>query len=191
LGLGLGLSIVHRIGDLLGLRIDVRSELGRGSVFSVEVPLSDNKDKKRNMAQPQRVRNAPHDAAQDASTILIVEDDPAIRTALELLFKKEGYSSIAVGDGAEIAALSEGPTLNFDLIVADYNLPGGRTGLEVIADLRKTLGRRVPAIVLTGDISTDVQRKVIAGNCEHLHKPVNVDRSSHSAGATIAGHRES
>jgi len=175
LGLGLGLSIVHRIGELLGHKIDVRSVAGKGSVFSIEVPLRSgnvNKGKTR----LDSIRQKSNKATGRPATILIIEDDPAVREALELLFKDENYEIVAAADGAEVTALLKRGVLSPDIVIADYNLPGGRTGLEIVTDLRSSLSRALPAIVLTGDIATDVLRKVVAGDCEYLHKPVNVDQ---------------
>jgi two-component system, chemotaxis family, CheB/CheR fusion protein len=68
----------------------------------------------------------------------------------------------------ELAAQGAVPSL----VIADYNLPNGLNGLEVIAGLRKQLQREIPAIVLTGDISTDTLREIADHGCGHLNKPV-------------------
>lgn len=182
LGLGLGLAIVSRIGELLGHQIEVRSEAGRGSVFTVEVPRGDKAPRPRARTKhPAEITAPPSSkseskviAAGRSGTVLIVEDDPTVREALELLFKTEGYRTVTATDGIEVAALTQRGALMPDVVIADYNLPGGRTGLEVIRDLRAALSREIPGIVLTGDIATDVLRKVVAGGCGYLHKPVNV-----------------
>ena len=62
-----------------------------------------------------------------------------------------------------------------DIVIADYNLPGGMTGLETIAGLRGALHRELPAIILTGDISTGTLRKIAQGRCVHLNKPANAE----------------
>ena len=63
-------------------------------------------------------------------------------------------------------------TIRPDLLVADYNLPKGLNGLQVVAELRETLGYEIPAIILTGDISTDTLREIAQGGHLHLNKPV-------------------
>ena len=63
-------------------------------------------------------------------------------------------------------------TIRPDLVVADYNLPKGLNGLQVVAGLRETLGYEIPAIILTGDISTDTLREIAQGGHLHLNKPV-------------------
>jgi len=66
-------------------------------------------------------------------------------------------------------------TVKPDIVIADYNLPGGMTGLETIAGLRGALHREIPAIVLTGDISTGTLRKIAQGRSVHLNKPANAE----------------
>jgi two-component system CheB/CheR fusion protein len=115
-------------------------------------------------------------SAGRTGTVLVVEDDPFVRDGLELLLKDEGYTVTSANDGLEVATLLQHSDLKPGVIVADYNLPGGRTGLEVIMMVREALGIEIPAVILTGDITTAVLRKVISADCGYLHKPVNVDQ---------------
>ena len=165
-GLGLGLSIVQRISDLLGNVIDVRSWPNRGSVFAVEVTLGENK---------QLASIAAHRMAAIAGptgAVLIVEDDPAVREMLEILFDGEGHRTIAVGGSKEALLLAERGALPPDFVmIADYNLPGDLTGAEVVARLREWQRRDIPAIILTGDISTNTLRTIADAGCVHLSKP--------------------
>ena len=153
-GLGLGLAIVQRISDLLGHAIDVRSWPGRGSVFALEVPLGENKQRLPSGAKTMEAIAGPIGA------ILIVEDDPAVREMLQILFEGEGHRTTAVADTDQALALAARGVLLPDVIVADYNLPGDLTGAEIITRLRQSLRREIPAIILTGDISSDTLGKI-------------------------------
>lgn len=164
-GIGLGLSIVQRIGDLLGNAIDVRSWSGRGSVFAIEVPLGEQRRRLPEGADPALPMTA------SGGTILIVDDDPAVREMLEMLFDEEGYRTTAVAGSDEALAFAARRTLLPDVIVADYNLPGKLTGAEMITALRASLHRDIPAMILTGDISTDTLRRIADAGCVHLSKP--------------------
>ena len=63
-----------------------------------------------------------------------------------------------------------------DLVVADYNLPNGMNGIQVVARLRETVHQELPVIILTGDISTDTLREIARHGCAHLHKPVKLQK---------------
>jgi two-component system, chemotaxis family, CheB/CheR fusion protein len=164
-GIGLGLSIVQRISDLLSHPIDVRSWPGRGSVFAIEVPLAENEQ-----LLPGKARRVEA-IAGPTGEILVVEDDPAVREMLEMLFDGEGHRTTAVADADAALALAVRGALLPDVIVADYNLPGALTGTEIVGRLREALRRDIPAIILTGDISSDTLRKIGDAGCVHLSKP--------------------
>jgi two-component system CheB/CheR fusion protein len=167
-GLGLGLAIVQRLSSLLGHPIDLRSRPGRGSMFSIAVPLATGAP---TAAEPSRQKPSFERAVGDV-TILVVEDDPTIRELLELLLRGAGYHPISVVDGVAALACSERP----DLVVADFNLPNGPNGVEVIAELRRRFARKIPAIVLTGDISTETLHAIASRSCTHLDKPVETTK---------------
>jgi two-component system CheB/CheR fusion protein len=170
-GLGLGLSIVQRLGNLLDHRIDVRSRPGKGSVFTVEVPLA--KDSAR--SRPSQDLPGIDESASRTSSILIIDDDPEIREILDLLLKGEGHRTHAVGDGKQALAQVERGSIRPDLILADYNLPGGLNGLQVVTGLREMLSREIPVIILTGDISTDTLRDIARERCVQRNKPIKAD----------------
>lgn len=168
-GLGLGLSIVKRLGDLLKHPIDVRSTLRRGSGFAVSVPLARTVDEAP--VPPLPATNDIH-PSEAKGTILVVEDDPEIRDLLELLLTTEGHRVVTAADGhLAVAAVSDRSLLP-DVVVADFNLPNGMDGVETIADIRATLRHDVPAIILTGDISTLAITHIGLQDCQHFTKPI-------------------
>jgi two-component system CheB/CheR fusion protein len=171
-GLGLGLPIVQRLGNLLGHRVRVRSHRGKGSVFSIEVMLrprgaAPELGHHRNSIDDRTVEGVPH-----TGLILVVEDDPEVRELLELLLRNKGHRTAVAPDGTTALEMVAREMLQPDLILADYNLPNGMDGLQVAAKLRETLGRDIPIIILTGDISTDTLRDIARRDCVQLNKPV-------------------
>ena len=181
-GLGLGLAIVQRLGVLLDHAVDVRSRAGKGSVFAVEAPLAQGGLVTRN----RPVLPMAAKTVAPGSSILIVEDDPTVRETLEILFAGEGYRTAAVMDGrAALALVSRGPAKP-DIIVADYNLPGGLNGIQTVMAVRETLHRAIPVIILTGDISAPTLRDIAENACIQLNKPVKADELMRTIHALLA-----
>ena len=173
LGLGLGLSIVRRLGRLLDHPVKVRSQLGKGSVFSIEV-------KKSRAGMPARTEDracnnqGKNHRAVRAETILVVEDDPEVRDLLEVSLSAEGHQVVTANDGVEVLDLLDRGALQPGLVISDFNLPNGMDGLGVASRLRDRLRRSVPVIILTGDISTKTLRDIAVQKCEHLNKPASL-----------------
>ena len=171
-GLGLGLSIVKGLGNLLDHRIYVRSQPGRGTAFGIELILPE----RHSATQPEHNRrlDEPKLKTTRHAAILIIEDDPQVRDLLEHLLNDEGYRTAVASDGAAALRLVDEGTIRPDLILTDFNLPNGLDGLQVTAKLREKLLRKTPVIVLTGDISTDTSREIARQNCVKLNKPVQL-----------------
>jgi two-component system CheB/CheR fusion protein len=167
-GLGLGLSIVKRLGDLLGHTVQVRSVLGKGSVFAIGVTEQPNQTADPVLAPD----NAGSAAVPGSARILIIEDDLEVRELLEVLLADDGYKVTSAPNGASALKLAKKAKTAPDLILSDYNLPGAMTGIEAIGKLRERSGQPVPAIILTGDISTAALRDIADHECEQLNKPV-------------------
>jgi two-component system CheB/CheR fusion protein len=174
MGLGLGLSIVQRLGDLLGHHVGVRSLPSRGSVFSIDVALKPGPM----VATPQPLKIDPVVATAPVpatGTILIVDDDPEVRDLLDQLLAGDGHRTATAFDGRAALALIETKSIRPDIMLADFNLPGGMNGLELAGKARESLGRALPVVILTGDISTTTMRDVAAQGCVQLNKPVKLD----------------
>jgi two-component system, sensor histidine kinase len=169
-GYGLGLSIVQRLVALLDLKLDVQSELGRGSRFTLTLPAS---RAAATPARPNRTQEAAPGAPAQAR-ILLVEDDPGVRNATHFLLKNEGYDVTAVASlGAANAEARRDPRL--DLLVTDYHLGEGETGMQVIASLRKALDRPLKAVLMTGDTSSAIQALRPDPLMRIASKPVNAE----------------
>jgi two-component system, chemotaxis family, CheB/CheR fusion protein len=173
-GLGLGLSIVHRLGTLLGHQVRVRSRPGRGSVFSVQVKLSAGATASRSTQSELGSPDGGDERGHHVGSILVIEDDPDVRELLEVFLKDEGHEVATAYDGIKARELVAGGMVRPDLILADYNLPNGMNGTEIVTALRESLHRRVPAIILTGDISTGTLSHVALQDCVQLNKPVKL-----------------
>ena len=104
--------------------------------------------------------------------VLHVEDNQLDAELVAQALRKGGFSVSMVVVQAEAEFERQLPLHRPDVVIADYNLPKGLNGLEIIARLQKQLQHAIPAIILTGDISTDSLREIAAHGCVHLNKPV-------------------
>lgn len=160
-GAGVGLAVVAKTAALLGLEVRVRSRLGKGSMFAVEIPLG---------AEPQRAvaRRYVHRPLR----VAVVEDDARVAHALAYSLRHFGHQ-VAVGSTAAVAlAALDGPP---DIVIADYRLGGGKNGLDVVAAFRARYGAALPALLVTSDTGLDLARAAAAAGVRVLHKPVDVE----------------
>jgi two-component system CheB/CheR fusion protein len=111
---------------------------------------------------------------QRAGAILVIEDDPEVRELLEWTLKDEGHLTGVAADGVAALDLLARGAIRPDLILADFNLPNGMNGLQVSAKIREKLGREIPVIILTGDISTSTLRDIAQQRYMQLNKPIKL-----------------
>ena len=171
-GLGLGLAIVRRLGALLGCPIELRSRLGRGSVFRFSVPLA---------TVPEPLSDAPP-AVNDAQAVLppgwperqvlVVEDDAHARDALVSWLASWGCQVVACASAAAVRKALETIPAAPDALVTDWRLPGGEDGLDVVRLVRQRFRATLPAILITGDALDDARRLSREHGFVLLHKPV-------------------
>ena len=170
-GLGLGLAIVARLAGLLEAPITVRSRVGHGTVFSFEVP----RGKAVRALEPAAVRpQAPLGLTLQGRRMLLVEDEPAVREGLVVLLKAWGATVIDFDTVATLQAwLDTAPAEAPDLLLVDYRLPQGRTGLDALAVVRRHWpGRKLPAIVITGSTIGGHETEAAEHDFHLLLKPV-------------------
>ena len=170
-GLGLGLAIVRRLAALIGSRIDLRSVPGRGSVFGFALPAA--------RAPAPAAARVPAPLAPGLTLagrcMWVVEDDAPVRAGLEVLLHGWGaqvrsLDSMAAAMRAAQPNRGAGPPP--DLLIVDYRLEGGHTGLEALAALRAAHGARLPAIVVTGSTMTGLEAEAEREGFHLMVKPV-------------------
>ena len=167
-GMGLGLSIVRRACLKLGHPIALDSQPGRGTVFSVGLPL---------VAPGAHAEPAP--AATTGPSLrgrvaLVVENDEPMRRAYQLMLRDRlgMVPRVAGGTAEALAMMGEEPP---DVILADYNLDNDDTGLQAIAALRKAAGIEVPAIVVSARRDPEIGRASMAMGAPMLEKPLRAE----------------
>jgi two-component system, sensor histidine kinase len=169
-GLGLGLATVRRIVQLLDHPLRLRSVVGKGSRFVIEVPLAD----------PARVRSAPATVEQKmpnligGKLVVVIDDEESVRLGMQSLLESWGCKCIAAMDSDEALRNVDGRLPDF--IIADLRLRGESTGIDAIRDLRAKLGDSIPAVLISGDTATEQLRKVSAAGLTMMHKPLKAVR---------------
>jgi PAS domain S-box-containing protein len=168
-GYGLGLSIVQRIVTLLDVKLDVQSEVGRGSRFALILPASGVGA--HHPAAHSRAQPVIHGTDMPAH-VLLVEDDDGVRNATRMLLKSEGYRVTAT---ASLAQALEGVRRDprVDLLLTDYHLGDGTLGTQVIARMREALGPQLKVVLMTGDTSSSIRTLAADGLMRIASKPVN------------------
>ena len=164
-GMGLGLAIVRRFAALLGHRLTLESEPGRGSRFGVVAARAPD-------APPPRARRAPAGRTLSGACIAVIDDDPVAVDGMRALFSTWD-ADVAGGAHAEAVLAALGAAERYpDLIVADLRLADDASGLDAIARLRDELGEPVPALVVSGDLGAAAAREVRDAGFLLLAKPV-------------------
>lgn len=166
-GLGLGLAIARRLARRIGSEISLASTEGRGSVFRLELPVAAGLPEQVPVREP--LRSVVHSAH-----ILIVEDDETIRAGLSALLRQHGYSvegAETIADGLETAR-GQAP----DLVICDLRLRAGENGAEAVRLLRAQAGRRIGALLITGETHPDRIAEAAREDIEILYKPTPPDR---------------
>jgi two-component system CheB/CheR fusion protein len=169
-GYGLGLSIVQRLVKLLNARLEVSSEVGAGSVFTLILRVGESKGE-----EVEQQSTAARAAALPAGSplILLVEDDPSVRDATRMLLRVEGYRvSVAASLSEALRSAAEDAP---DLVITDYHLQEGELGTEVIAALRARLKPDLKAVLMTGDTSGVVKAMHDDPQLRIASKPVDAD----------------
>jgi len=183
-GLGLGLAIVRHTARLLGHPLALNSQAGRGTCFSLRVPLAE---------APLQAPPLPPPAERGPGLgIMVVEDEVEVLQALCSLLEVWGHRAYP-GTSALLACqrhieASHGGRAPVDLILTDYRLGDGQTGADAVRRIRSYLSRKVPALIITGDTSPERLREAAASGSQLLHKPLDTEqlRAAISASQALA-----
>jgi signal transduction histidine kinase/CheY-like chemotaxis protein len=166
-GLGLGLAIVDRLGAILQHPIAVASRLGKGSRFSITVPKAPTPSA---ASVAVSSRPAPLDHLRD-KLVVVIDDDALTLEGTGGLLRSWGCRVVTGQSDREALTKLNGSAP--DLIISDYHLQEGRSGIDAITELHEAFGRDIPAFLISGDISQERLRETHVATDHLLHKPVN------------------
>jgi protein-histidine pros-kinase len=171
-GFGLGLAIVKRLADLLGLTIHVESDIGKGSCFSVSIPavvdaaVAEDAD-----AQGDTGVHGPA-----SGLVILIEDDVNVANAWGLLLEAEGYRVATAASAPEAQALINYTDETPALVISDFHLLDGSTGVEAVSAIREFYNASIPAYIVSGDTSKVVKDARLLDNCTLMCKPIDTNR---------------
>jgi signal transduction histidine kinase/CheY-like chemotaxis protein len=162
-GLGLGLSIVRRLGELLGIGITLVSSEGKGTCVTLRLPLDTQHGLLPAVA-------TPFDGKSFAGlTVLVIDDERSVRMGMRVLLEELGCRFLEAASGEE--ATRQAVATRPDVILADMRLRNGENGIGAIASVVKAIGP-TPALLISGDTAPDRLQEANRAGIKLLHKPV-------------------
>ncbi|MCF8481711.1 MAG: PAS domain-containing protein [Rhodospirillum sp.] len=170
-GLGLGLAIVRRLSMLLDHPVTVHSRVGKGTLFEVSLPRATSSEVERVNPAWTAMGLSP---IKEGTTAVLIDDDTAVLDSLALLLEDWGFEVVAAQDILEAFEALRGMVDPPSVIVADYRLKGGGTGVAAVKSLRQAFGVPIPGVIVTGDTSPERLREVTESGFKLLHKPVRI-----------------
>lgn len=169
-GLGLGLAIVKRLANLLNHPIKVESSIEKGSCFSIDLPYATQAVNTQKGLQ--NLDSVTRNFSFENKNILVIDDDVTVLEAMQALLGRWGCNIIATIclDQALIKIAEK--QMSLDLIIIDYRLTGGLSGIEVAKKILSSHENTVPVLIITGDTGPDRLREAELSGFPLLHKPV-------------------
>ena len=168
-GFGLGLYAVQRLAELLDTRIKVESEVGKGSVFTIALPIG----KAFEELQRSQTKFPIQDGVLADKIVLLVDDDDVVLDSISRLFLSWGCQILTAdsySDGLKMITQEE---IIPELLVVDYRLPNHQTGVQLVKHIRKLSNQSVPAIILTGDTGEESLAEINQSGLDFMHKPAD------------------
>jgi PAS domain S-box-containing protein len=165
-GVGLGLAIVERIAKILDYKIEVYSRPGRGSMFSIEVPISHEIPLPISQAAPLPSTGNPLPGRR----LLVLDNEVSILESMSALLGQWGCEVVTATDEATALVALQGQAP--ELILADYHLDHGVVGCEVVRHLREHFSQAIPAVIITADRTDQCRRSLQRLDAPLLNKPV-------------------
>jgi len=175
-GLGLGLAIVDRLCRLLDHPVEMSSVMGKGSRFSVTMPLAATQLR---FAEPTDAASIAPTLGSDeengggnAMLVVVMDDDALVLESLGGLLRQWGCRIVAARSPDSILAKVTGGERP-DLIISDYRLCDEYSGITAIETLRASFGAPIPAFLISGDTAPERLREAQESGHPMLHKPVS------------------
>ena len=169
IGFGLGLSIVKRMAESLGHPLELCSRVGHGTRFAITVPSTQSPA--LNSRTAADIPSLPAYGRLEIP-LIVIDNDLIVLEAMQSLLIRWGADVRLARDIDDVIELISDNNFRPAIILADYHLDGGETGLDAIEKIRTLKGSKIPAILITADHTPETAETARRHNCEVLHKPV-------------------
>lgn len=167
-GLGLGLSIVQRAAQLLGHNIEVVSQVGQGSIFSVTVDTATQSD----FATAESIAPSINTAIAAKPLVVVIDDEQSIREGMQTLLGSWGCDVVISADAEDVFAQLNAHQRKPDGIISDYRLRNAQTGVDAIESINSSYNSIIPSLIVTGDTEKQLLLELKTSGYQVLHKPV-------------------
>lgn len=170
-GIGLGLSIVDRITQMLLLERSVKSVPGKGSMFAVQVPYGSAAARLGEPTAHDGAAREPH-ATHDARSVVVIDDDPDVLQGMRSLLEKWGQRVVTAQSAGDAIVKLIREDIQPDFIISDYHLANGVKGDDAVADVMRELDREPRVVIMTSDPDSTLRDRVRQRGFMVLHKPL-------------------
>ncbi len=166
-GAGLGLAIVERIAQMLGHKVSLEAVVGKGSCFSVEVPMVEGK---KHEAPKKSVDSFVE--SLNGLSVLIIDNEEDIQLGMTSLMENWHCTVHSAGSQKEAIRLIGEMGRFPDAVIADYHLDNDDTGVELLGTLKRDYQPDFPAMIITADRTDEIRASIASHGYAHLTKPL-------------------
>lgn len=173
-GHGLGLAIVSRIVDILGLPLKLNSQRGKGSDFYLTIPFIEleNEDLLTKTSLVEERSSFSNSSFGRDSLILCIDNDKNILDGMKSLLETWGYYNVLYSVNGDFSDQTDINFSDIALMLVDYHLDNDSTGVEIVKTFRSDANRDIPSVIITADQSSSVKKEIQNNNMFLLNKPI-------------------
>lgn len=171
-GLGLGLAICHRLSVLIDATLSLKSQLGKGSVFTLKVPVLSESRVTKHQSLKMKIVPATRIVNFKQAVVLVIDDNDTVLDAMTSLLEGWGCKVLTADSVAATAEVAKSYQGHIDAIIADYRLRENTTGIDAMNAFHELVDYQTARVVITGDTAPDRMQEIIAHGVPVLHKPI-------------------
>ena len=171
-GFGLGLSIVKRMSEALNHPLEFCSRAGHGTKFAISAAYASQAPAPLRTAADSNTARAVTLQGLQGLPLIVIDNDLNVLEAMQTILIRWGCDVRLARNHDDIAEILADTSFSPALVLADYHLDHGASGLDAVAHIRTAVGRNLPAVLITADHAQDTSVAAAQAGLEILHKPV-------------------